>query len=145
MTQKIHFNESLNIIKTYRTPSRLAQKRESSHLIIIKTLNYRVKKKYRNCNGKVKIIYKTIPTRIIAWLLSRDSESQKDLNRCLAEYLRWQMSAQTTRPRKFFSHHRWRKQYIPWQNQFKQYLLTNPPLQKILEGKHKPEENNYTH
>jgi hypothetical protein len=37
-----------------------------------------------------------------------------------------------------------KKQYISWKNKFKQYLSTNPALQKIQKGKLQSKQVNYT-
>jgi hypothetical protein len=45
-----------------------------------------------------------------------------------------QIPAQNMIPWKTFNHHRWRNQYIPWQNK-KQYVSTNPVLHRVLDRK----------
>ena len=55
------------------------------------------------------------------------------------------MQAQTTLPSKACIYHQWRKQDIPGKNRFKQYIATNPALEKIQEGKSQTKEANNTH
>ena len=51
------------------------------------------------------------------------------------------MQAQTNIPSQAFIHYQRRKQNIPVKNKFKQYVTTNPALQRILEGKLQPKES----
>ena len=54
------------------------------------------------------------------------------------------MAAQTTKLRKAFNKHR---QEITFHDKtrFKQYLSTNPAIQKVLEGKLQPKKCNHTY
>jgi hypothetical protein len=54
----------MNIQETYRTPNRLDQNRNSSHLIIIKTSNAQTKERiFKMVWEKCQVAYKGIPTR----------------------------------------------------------------------------------
>ena len=59
---------------------------------------------------------------------------------------RTQMSAQVTIPGKTLNHNRWIREtkILHDKTKFKEYLSTNPVLQRILEGKLQPKQGYYT-
>ena len=108
----------MNIKEAFRTQNRLDQKINSCQHIIIKTQNVlnngRILKAVR---GKGQVTYKGRPIRITPDFFTRDSESQKSLDRCYTDTKRTQMPAQATIPGQTLNYHRWRNQSIPGQNQ----------------------------
>ena len=131
----------INIQKAYRTPNRLDQKRNSSHHMVIKTPNAQNKQNIKSSKGKgSRQIYQNYNR-----LLIRDSKSQKILHRCHTDPKRTQMPAQATIPSKTLNYHRWKTKIFHDKTRFKQYLPTNPALQRITVGKHQHKFPNYTH
>ena len=55
------------------------------------------------------------------------------------------MQAQTTITSQAIIHYQWRKKIFQDKNKFKQYVATNPALQKVIEEKSKPKEPNNAH
>jgi len=87
----------MNIKEAYRYPNRLDQKRNSSHDIIVKTLNGQNKERLLKA-----VMKKEVKQRIKAdlskfhRLLTRYYEIQKMLSRCHTEPKRTQMLVQAT-------------------------------------------------
>ena len=52
------------------------------------------------------------------------------------------MQIQTTIPSQAIVHYQWRKKIFQDKNEFKQFVATNPALQKVIEGKSQPKESN---
>ena len=52
------------------------------------------------------------------------------------------MKAQTTIPSQAIVHYQRRKKIFQDKNKFKQFIATNPALQKVIEGKSQPKESN---
>jgi hypothetical protein len=76
-------------------------------------------------------------------LLNRGTKSQKSLDRSHADHKRTQMPAQATMPSKTINIDEETKIFRD-KTRFKQYLSTNPALQRILEGKLQHKEGTYT-
>jgi hypothetical protein len=129
---------AIKIQKAYRTPNKWDQKRKSSCHITIKMLNAQSKERIlKSASEKSQVTFKGRPIR----LLNRDYESQKSLVRGQAESKRTQMPAQATIPAKL-SINIDGENKIFQEKKFKQYLSTNPALQRILEGKLQHKEDN---
>jgi hypothetical protein len=101
----------MNIQEAYRTPSRLDQKRNSSHHIMIKTPNPLNKDRILNTvREKWQVTYKGRPIRITA---DFSLDTKKILGRSHTDPKKTQMPVQTTIPSKTLNYHRWKNQDIP--------------------------------
>ena len=68
----------MNIQEAYRTPNRLDEKRNSSHHIIVKTLNTQSKEKILNMvREKDQVTYKGRPIRIISDFTTETLKSRR--------------------------------------------------------------------
>jgi hypothetical protein len=135
----------INIQEACRTPNRLAQKRNSSCHIIIKTPNSlneeRILKAIRE---KRQVTIKGRPIRITQDFLPetmKPRRSWEDLIQTLREHKCWptllypaKLSITIDGETKIFHD----------KNKFTQDLSTNPALQRILDGKRQNKEGNYT-
>ena len=100
----------MNIQRTYRTPNRFDQKRNSSLHIIIKTPNTQNKERIlKAVREKGQVTYKGRPIRITPDFCPENMEAR----RCHTDPKRAQMPAQATIPSKTLNYHRWRNQSIP--------------------------------
>ena len=77
-------------------------------------------------------------------LLNRDYKSQKNLVRAHADSRGTQMPPQATVPAKLSINIDGETKVFQDKTKFKQYLSTNPVLQRMLEGKLQQKEGHYT-
>jgi hypothetical protein len=76
-------------------------------------------------------------------LPTRDNESQKILDRCYTDAKRTQMPAQATIPTKLSITIDGETKVFHDKTKFRQYLSTNPALQRIIKGNFQHKEGNY--
>jgi hypothetical protein len=115
---------------------------DHTHHIIIKTLNVHSnnnssnnKKNIKSPRRKGQATYKDRPIRITPSFSIETLKAQKGLGRCFADPKRPQMSAQTTKrlnPVKLSITINGEKKIFYDKTNLRQYLCTNPALQKIL-------------
>ena len=86
----------MNIQEAYRTPNRQYQKNSSGH-IIIKTQNVQNNERLKAVREKGQVTY---TYQSYTRLLTRDYESQKNLDRCYTDTKRTQMPVQASIPSK---------------------------------------------
>jgi hypothetical protein len=103
----------MNIQEAYRIPNRLGQKRNSSHHIIIKTLNALNKERIlKAVRDKGQVMYKRRPIRNTPDFSTETMEARRSWAD-VGQTLRSQMSTQATISSKTLKCHRWREQDIP--------------------------------
>jgi hypothetical protein len=136
---------STNIQEASRTPNRLAQKRNSSCHIIIKTPNAQNKERIlKAVRGKGQVTYKGRPIRITPDFLTetiKDRRSWTNIIQTLKEHkckprLLYTAKLSITIDGEIKIFHD--------KNKFKKYLSTNTALQKIINGKLQHKKGNYT-
>ena len=135
----------INIQEACRTPNRLAQKRNSSCHIIIKTPNALNKERIlKAVRKKGQVTYKGRPIRITPDFSSETIKARRsceDVIQTLREH--------KCQPRLLYSAKLsvtidGETKIFHDKTKFTQYLFTNPALQRIIEGKHQHKEGNYT-
>ena len=128
----------MNIQEAYRTPSRLDQKRNSSHHIIIKTPNALNKER----------ILKAVREKGQVTILPDFSSETMKARRSWADVIQT-LRENKCQPRKLYTAKLSitigeENKIFHDKTKFKQYLSTNPALQRIIDGKHQHKEGNYT-
>jgi hypothetical protein len=135
----------MNIQKAYRTPNRLAQKRNSSHHIIIKKPNALKKERIlKAVREKGQVTYKGRPIRITPDFSPETMKARRswtDVIQTLREH-KWQ--PRLLYPAKLSITIDRENMICHDKTRFTQYLSTNPALQRIIDGKHQHKEWNYT-
>jgi hypothetical protein len=131
----------------YKTPvdaNKWDQKRKSSHHIIIKTLNTENKETILKAErDKNQVTYRSRPIRITPDF-STETMKARRVRIEVTDSKRTQMAAQTTIPNKLSINIDGETKIFQEKNKFKQYLSTNPALQRILEGKLQYKVGTYT-
>jgi hypothetical protein len=126
---------NIKVQEAYRTPNKGDQKRKLSHHIIIKTLNAQSKERIlKPAREKGQVTYKGTYQNY-SRLLNRDYESQKILSKVMQPLRKHKCQHRLLYPAKLSINIDGENKIFQNKTKFKQYLSTNPALQRMLEGK----------
>jgi hypothetical protein len=135
----------IKVQEVSRTPNRLDQKRKSSHHIIIKTLNIQKKERLlKAAREKVQVTYKGRPIKFIPNLSHETLKARRAWAEVLQTLREHRCQHRLLHPANFSVTIGGEIKIFHNKTKFKQYLPTNPALQRILKGKLQPNEGNYT-
>ena len=135
----------MNIQEAYRTPNRLYQKWNSSHHIVIKTLNALNKERIlKAVREKGQVTYKGRPIRIIPDFSPETRKARRSWADVIQTLREHKCQPKLLYPAKFSITIDGENKIFHDKNKFTQYLSTNPALQCIIDGKYQHKEGNYT-
>jgi hypothetical protein len=131
--------------EAYRTPNRLAQKRNSSCHIIIKTPNALSKEGIlKAVRGKGQVTYKGRPIRITPDFLPETVKARRSWADVIHTLRNHKCRPRLLYPAKLSITIDGENKLFYDKTKFTQYLFTNPALQRIIRGKHQHNEGDYT-
>lgn len=122
----------IEVQEAYRTPNGITQE------ILHNILPHRRRKGTGATSEKVKSLTKAQQNN--SWLLDRKHQSQKDLERCVSSPKRWQLSTQTTIPRKTIYKIEGEIKSFKDKSKVKEFKATESALQRVLEHMGQPEQ-----
>ena len=126
----------MNIQRTYRTPNRWDQKRNSSLHIIIKTPNTQNKERIlKVVKEKGQVPYKGRPIRITPHFSTEGMKARRSSGDVIQNQTEHKCQPRLLYPTKFSITIQGKTKVFHDKNKFIQYLSTNPALQKIINGK----------
>ena len=135
----------MKVQEAYRTPNRLDQKKSPRH-IIIKTQNIQIKERIlRAAKEKGQVTYKGKPIRITPDFSMETMKARRSWIDVLQKLRDQGCKPRLLYPAKLAFTIDGENKIFQDKNRFKQYIATNPALQKILEGKSQTKEANNTH
>lgn len=134
----------INIQEAYRTPNRIDQKRKTARHIIIKTQNMQNKEKIlKAAREKGQITFNGKPIRITPDFSAETIKARRAWTEILQTLRDHRCQARLLYPAKLSITIDGENKIFHDKNKFKQYLSTNPALQKVLEGKLHPKGSSY--
>jgi hypothetical protein len=136
---------AIKVQKAYRTPNKWDQKRKCSCHIIIKTLNPQNKERILKAareNGQV--TYKGRPIRITSDFSTKTMKARRAWPEVIQTLREHKCQPRLLHPAKLSINTYGETKIFQDKTKFKQYLSTNPALQRILEGKTQIQER-YLH
>ncbi|KAL6088973.1 hypothetical protein STEG23_021130 [Scotinomys teguina] len=132
--------------EAYRTPNRLDPQKNSSHHIIIKTLNIQNKERIlRAAKEKGQLTYKGRPIRITPYFSMETLQARRSWYDVIQTLRDHGCQPRIIYPAKLSVTIDGVNKTFQDKTRFEQYLSTNPALQKALEGRFQPKETRYTH
>jgi hypothetical protein len=135
----------INIQEAYRTSNRLDQKRNSSCHIIIKTPNALNKERLlKAVRGKGQVTYKGRPIRITPDFSPDTMKARRSWADVIQTLREHKCQSKLLYPVKLSITIDGETKIFHDKNKFAQYLPTNPAFQRIINGKLKHKEENYT-
>jgi hypothetical protein len=127
----------MNIQEAYRTPSRLDQKRNSSHHIIIKTPNALNKERtLKAVKEKGQVTYKGRPIRITSDFSPETVKARRSWANVIQTLREHECQPRLLYPAKLSITIDGENKIFHDKTRFKQYISTNPALKRIIDGKH---------
>ncbi|KAL6081673.1 hypothetical protein STEG23_005580 [Scotinomys teguina] len=137
----------IKIQEAHRTPNRLDPQKKSSRYIIIKTLNIQNKEKIlRAAKEKGQLTYKgSRPIRITPDFSMETLQARRSWSDVIQTLRDCGCQPRIIYPAKLSITIDGVNKTFQDKTKFKQYLSTNPALQKALEGGFQPKEARYTH
>ena len=132
----------MKIQEPYRTPNRLDQKESHRH-IIIKTQNIQNKERILSvAKEKGQVTYKGKPIRLTPDFSMETMKIRSSWIDVLQKISDHGCNPRLLYPAKLSFTINGENKIFQDKNKFKQYVATNPALQRILEGKSQPKESN---
>ena len=133
----------MKVQEAYRTPNRLDQKKTSPRHIIIKTQNIQIKERIlRAAKEKGQVTYKGKPIRLTPDFSMETMKARRSWIEVLQKLRDHGCKPRLLYPAKLLFTINGENKIFQDKNKFKQYVATNPALQRILEGKSLPKESN---
>ena len=133
----------MKVQEAYRTPNRLDQENTSPRHIIIKTQSIQIKEKIlRAAKEKGQVTYKGKPIRLTPDFSIETMKSRRSWIEVLQKLRDHGCKPRLLYPAKLSFTINGENKIFQDKNKFKQYVTTNPALQRILEGKSLPKESN---
>jgi hypothetical protein len=125
----------IKVKEAYRTPNKWNQKRKSSHHIIIKTLNVLSKERIlKAARKKYQVTYKGRNTRITPDFSIETMKAKRAWLNFMQTLRVHKCKPRLLYPSKVSSNINGGNKIFQDKTKFKQYLSTNPALQRILDG-----------
>ena len=126
----------INIQEAYRTPNRWDQKRYSANYIIIKTPNAQNKERIlKGVRGKGQVKYKGRPIRITEDFSPESIKARRSWADVIQTPRDQKYQARLLYPAKLAISIDGQTKVLQDKTKFKQYLSTNPTIQRIIGGK----------
>ena len=136
---------AIKVQEAYRTPNKWDQKRKSSHHIIIKTLNAQNKERIlKAAREKGQVTYKGRPIRITPDFSTETMKARRAWSEVMQTLREHKCQPRLLYPAKLSINIDGETKIFQDKTKFKQYLSTNPALQRILEGKLQHKEDTCT-
>jgi hypothetical protein len=136
---------TMNIQEAYRTPNRLDQKRTSAcHIIIKNTKCTKQRKNTKSSKGKRSVTYKSRPISITPAILPENMKARRSWADVIQSHREHKCQPRLLYTAKLSITIDGGTKIILDKSKFRQYLSTNPAIQKIIDGKHEHKEGNYT-
>ena len=133
----------MKVQEAYRTPNRLDQKKTSPRHIIIKTQSIQTKERIlRAAKEKGQVTYKGKPIRLTPDFSMETMKARRSWIEVLQKLRDHGCKPRLLYPAKLSFTINGENKIFQDKNKFKQYVATNPALQRILEGKSQPKESN---
>ena len=133
----------MKVQETYRTPNRLDQKKTSPRHIIMKTQNIQIKERIlRAAKEKGQVTYKGKPIRLTPDFSMETMKVRRSWIEVLQKLREHGCKPRLLDPAKLSFTINGENKIFQDKNKFKQYVATNPALQKVIEGKSQPKESN---
>ncbi len=136
----------LKVQEAYRTPNRLDQKKTSPRHIIIKTQNIQNKERIlRAAKEKGQVTYKGKPIRLTPDFSMETMKARRSWIDVLQKLRDHGCKPRLLYPAKLSFTINGENKIFQDKSKFKQYVATNPALQKVIEGKSQTKEPNNDH
>ena len=133
----------MKVQEAYRTPNRLDQKKTSPRHIIIKTQSIQTKERIlRAAKEKGQVTYKGKPIRLTPDFSMETMKARRSWIEVLQKLRDNGCKPRLLYPAKLLFTINGENKIFQDKNNFKQYVASNPALQRILEGKSQPKESN---
>ena len=138
-------NIPMKVQEAYRTPNRLDQKKTSPCHVIIKTQNIQIKERIlRAAKEKGQVTYKGKPIRLTPDFSMETMKARRSWIEVLQKLRDHGWKPRLLYPAKLSFTINGENKIFQDKNKFKQFVATNPALQKVIEGKSQPKESNIT-
>ena len=133
----------MKVQEAYRTPNRLDQKKKSPRHIILKTQNIQIKERIlRAAKEKGQVTYKSKPIRLTPDFSMETMKARRSWIEVLQKLRDHGCKPRLLYPAKLSFTINGENKIFQDKNKFKQFIATNPALQKVIEGKSQPKKSN---